>query len=284
MESLWISCWLRHQLPFTIHSRTGSQATTLLSGLSGSSILTGNIQAIIFFFLLKGNIEKKKQNQDFNLKEKKKNAINDNDYSKFETFFFIFLKCSQPYWNYREQTSYLTNDERHAARQSIDAASQPTFDSPSYAASTLRSYENYSASGKSSIHISQSFIIWKFSFWLEKKKLKKKILILVVDEWLNHMLTIFAYAKNRLFRLKFNWRNEKKHHNWIGTSFVQECVSSVYLCESEWIVVIAHIFILLHIVCRLVTAFEVFAECEQILPMLYGKKFYGHIIAQWNNR
>ncbi|XP_055302652.1 homeobox protein abdominal-B isoform X2 [Sitodiplosis mosellana] len=54
---------------------------------------------------------------------------------------------TQPYWNYRDQSSYLTNDERHSARQSVEGGTQGSFDSPSYAASSLRSYDSYSTSG-----------------------------------------------------------------------------------------------------------------------------------------
>lgn len=54
----------------------------------------------------------------------------------------------QPYWNYRDQASYLT-DERHGARQSVEGGSQSSYET-GYTASGLRSYANeaYSAAGK----------------------------------------------------------------------------------------------------------------------------------------
>lgn len=50
-----------------------------------------------------------------------------------------------PYWNYRDQPSYLT-DERHGARQSVEGGSQSSYET-GYTAGGLRSYaaEAYSA-------------------------------------------------------------------------------------------------------------------------------------------
>lgn len=54
------------------------------------------------------------------------------------------------YWhNYRDTQPYMSSDERHSTRQSGDTGTQSTFDSPAYTASSLRSYESYSTTGKS---------------------------------------------------------------------------------------------------------------------------------------
>lgn len=71
--------------------------------------------------------------------------------------FFSNFSSEQPYWNYRDQSSYLTTDERHSTRQSVEGGTQGSFDSPSYAASSLRSYDSYSTSGKCIKMIAFSF-------------------------------------------------------------------------------------------------------------------------------
>ncbi|XP_037913576.1 homeobox protein abdominal-B, partial [Hermetia illucens] len=55
-----------------------------------------------------------------------------------------------PYWNYRDQSSYLT-DDRHTARQSVEGASQSNYEASGYTSTGLRSYttETYSAPGSS---------------------------------------------------------------------------------------------------------------------------------------
>lgn len=60
-------------------------------------------------------------------------------------FFKLFCIILQPYWNYRDQPSYLT-DERHGARQSVEGGSQSSYET-GYTAGGLRSYaaEAYSA-------------------------------------------------------------------------------------------------------------------------------------------
>lgn len=57
----------------------------------------------------------------------------------------FLLTILQPYWNYRDQPSYLT-DERHGARQSVEGGSQSSYET-GYTAGGLRSYaaEAYSA-------------------------------------------------------------------------------------------------------------------------------------------
>lgn len=54
----------------------------------------------------------------------------------------------QPYWNYRDN-SYLSTDERHTARQSVEGGSQSGYDA-GYTTAGLRSYTNepYSTTGK----------------------------------------------------------------------------------------------------------------------------------------
>lgn len=42
----------------------------------------------------------------------------------------------------------MSTEERHSARQSVETGTPGSFDSPSYAASSLRSYDSYSTTGK----------------------------------------------------------------------------------------------------------------------------------------
>ncbi|KAJ6639344.1 Homeobox protein abdominal-B [Pseudolycoriella hygida] len=58
----------------------------------------------------------------------------------------------QPYWNYRDQPSYLT-DERHTARQSVEGGSQSSYET-GYTAGGLRSYAaDYTAASSLSVGV-----------------------------------------------------------------------------------------------------------------------------------
>lgn len=61
----------------------------------------------------------------------------------------MFFFSQPPYWNYRDQSSYLT-DDRHTARQSVEGASQSNYEASGYTSTGLRSYttETYSAPGE----------------------------------------------------------------------------------------------------------------------------------------
>ena len=69
-------------------------------------------------------------------------------------WYSCLLSPRQPYWNYRDQPSYLTTEERHSTRPSVEgtgATGQTTYDSSSYStASGLRSYPSdaYSTAGE----------------------------------------------------------------------------------------------------------------------------------------